>query len=209
MHCLRTTVATFAVAFGAVEIAGGQAPANDCADPYWQHSLRCVVAAGEVPQPVPAAPSLPGQIKEYTRVDLESDRDVRCLDGTRPVLYMNPAVGGASDHRILSFTGSGSCAEEQASTVVADLDSRSELAQGEDPSGPPPSVYFWMPDCGAHAGSYSNESFFDVELQGTSSWTMRALLEDFVQAPSTGAADAEIDGFGGRSSICSPLVFAD
>lgn len=83
--------------------------ANDCSDPYWQDSLRCAALDPAEPQPVPAPPGSPGQIGEYTRVDLESDWSVRCLDGTRPILYVDPAVGGPSDRWLITFTGGGSC----------------------------------------------------------------------------------------------------
>jgi len=109
---VRAILAALAVVLCAAGSARAQPPANDCADPHWQDSLRCVVAGGEVPPPATTPPAVPAQIKEYTRVDLGSDSGARCLDGTRPVVYIDPAVGGASDRWILSFTGGGSCAAE-------------------------------------------------------------------------------------------------
>src|SRR4030095_15717234 len=107
-------------------------PANSCADPYWQDTLRCrsiaLTAPGTAPQPnLNDAPASPGGIKEYTRVFL-GDLGTRCLDGTRPLLYVSPAIctepagcpqpgGGTapygqptrSDRWVVSVTGGGSC----------------------------------------------------------------------------------------------------
>jgi hypothetical protein len=84
------------------------APANLCSDPYWADSLRCAAFPGQVPQPVPPAPRAGSEVKEFTRVEL-ADLDVRCLDGTRPLIYVDPAAGGPSNRWLFTFTGGGSC----------------------------------------------------------------------------------------------------
>jgi len=89
-------------------------PANDCSDPYWQDSLRCLSSPGTLPQPVPDPPSNPAQIKEYTRFPLLSNFGIRCADGTRPVLYIDPAVSGPSNDWLISFTGGASCRAEDS-----------------------------------------------------------------------------------------------
>ncbi|MEO7795154.1 MAG: pectin acetylesterase-family hydrolase [Thermoanaerobaculia bacterium] len=101
-----------AVLLVSLAISGGafaQPITNDCADPYWVHSLRCAALHPVEPQPVPAPPASPAQVKEYTRVNLDSDWEVRCLDGTRPILYVDPAVGGPSNRWLFSMSGGGSC----------------------------------------------------------------------------------------------------
>lgn len=113
-----------------------QAPApgipNDCGHPYWKETLRCqalaVLPGTDLPQPnLDDRPANAGQLKEYTRVFLR-DRNVRCLDGTRPVLYVAPgrcaSPGGCpqedgtvapygapihSDDWLITFTGGGAC----------------------------------------------------------------------------------------------------
>lgn len=87
-------------------------PTNDCTDPYWQDSLRCLSSPGTLPQPVPDPPATPNQIKEYTRFPLASDFGVRCVDGTRPLLYVDPAVGGPSNDWLITFTGGAICRAE-------------------------------------------------------------------------------------------------
>jgi len=89
-------------------------PANDCGDPYWQASLRCLLSPGSVPQPVPPPPADPSQIKEYTQFHLLSDFGVRCVDGTRPVLYVDPAASGPSNDWLITFTGGAICRAEDS-----------------------------------------------------------------------------------------------
>ncbi len=84
-------------------------PINDCADAYWRESLRCLFRPVSEPQPDPSPPSTVGEIKEYTQFPL-SDPQIRCADGTRPVLYVDPAVGGPSNDWLITFTGGASCA---------------------------------------------------------------------------------------------------
>jgi hypothetical protein len=85
--------------------------ANSCADPYWQDTLRCRLQPASVPQPAPAPPPTPAQLRKYTRVEL-ADPSVRCVDGTRPIIYVDPAVGGPSNDWIVSTTGGGYCSAE-------------------------------------------------------------------------------------------------
>lgn len=99
----------------AVAPAHAQQPANSCSDPYWQNSLRCKVLGllqpnpMPPPQPVPAPPANVGEIRAYTRVDLP-DLDIRCVDGTRPILYIDKAVGPPSNRWLISTTGGEYCA---------------------------------------------------------------------------------------------------
>lgn len=107
-------------------------PPNDCRHPYWSETLRCraLEGAGSVQAPQPNGESRPddvGDLKEYTRVFF-GEPTLRCLDGTRPVMYLAPAVctspagcpqaRGAvasfgapieSDDWLVSFTGGGAC----------------------------------------------------------------------------------------------------
>lgn len=48
--------------------------------------------------------------------------------------------------------------------MLAGLQARSELATGDDPGGPAPTCFLWMPDCGAHEGAYDDQHFFDVTV---------------------------------------------
>jgi hypothetical protein len=105
---MRSAVRFTAVFLLAAPLAA-QPGANSCLDPYWQTSLRCVAVNPPEPQPMPAPPATANDVKEYTRFDLESNWNLRCVDGTRPILYIDPAVGGPSDRWLFSLTGGGSC----------------------------------------------------------------------------------------------------
>ncbi len=107
-------------------------PPNDCAHPYWSSTLRCKDLALTDPSapPQPNAGERPdgvSDLKQYTRVFI-GNPTLRCVDGTRPVLYVAPAVctnpggcpqpGGsmsppgapiASNDWLISFTGGGAC----------------------------------------------------------------------------------------------------
>ena len=91
--------------------------ANSCSDPYWANTLRCEWLAFEPPpqpqppQPVPQPPANVGEIKAYTRVEL-TNPSVRCVDGTRPILYVDRAVGAPSNRWLISTTGGEYCAAE-------------------------------------------------------------------------------------------------
>jgi hypothetical protein len=97
-------------------------PANSCADPYWKTTLRCALFPNEVPQPNLDDKPL-GTNPAYTRVWIENE-DVRCTDGTRPLLYVDKAIctnangcGNGirrgdpieSNRWIFSMTGGDSC----------------------------------------------------------------------------------------------------
>lgn len=97
---------------------------NSCADPYWSATLRCQFFPAQVPQPVPAAPQLPGDLRDYTRVELNDDPAVRCADGTRPIVYVDPAQGGPSNRWLISLTGGGSCSAQ-------DLDQNGSFESGQ------------------------------------------------------------------------------
>jgi hypothetical protein len=87
-----------------------QPASNDCLDPYWQDTLRCRAFPTEPPQRnFGTGPSSVADIKHFTRVFLNNDFGVRCLDGTRPVIYIDKAVGAPSKKWIFSVPGGGSC----------------------------------------------------------------------------------------------------
>lgn len=97
---------------------------NSCTDPYWSSTLRCVAHPLDIPQPAPPVPTLPAQLREFTRVTLNADLAVRCLDGTRPVIYVDPAEGGTSTRWLISVTGGGACNAE-------DLDQNGSFESGD------------------------------------------------------------------------------
>ena len=84
---------------------------NNCADPYWANTLRCKAFPGAVAVPQPNVGTSPsaGQIHAFTRVFL-TDPTIRCADGTIPILYVDKAVGAASNNWIISVVGGGSVA---------------------------------------------------------------------------------------------------
>jgi hypothetical protein len=106
------------------------APANSCSDPYWQNTLRCQMLAVlnpmpmPPPQPVPNPPATVNQIRDFTRVDLP-DLDVRCVDGTRPILFIDKAVGAPSNRWIITMTGGEFCAAQ-------DLDQNGSHESGQE-----------------------------------------------------------------------------
>lgn len=92
------------------DMAMAQVPGNNCAAPYWQDTLRCKAFPGQQPQPnFGVSPTAVADIKDFTRVFLNDNPAVRCLDGTRPLLYIDKAVGAPSNKWIFSMTGGGSC----------------------------------------------------------------------------------------------------
>lgn len=104
---------------------------NSCSDPYWNNTLRCKALTYlfptpplPAPQPVPEPPTSVGDIKAYTRVDLD-DPSIRCLDGTRPIIYVDRAVGDPSNRWLISMTGGGACA-------ARDADGNGSLEDGQD-----------------------------------------------------------------------------
>jgi hypothetical protein len=92
------------------DVALAQVPSNDCTDPYWQDTLRCAVSPTDPPQAnLKTRPQNPSEVKDYTRVFLNNNPAVRCVDGTRPLMYVDKAVGAPSNKWIFSMTGGGSC----------------------------------------------------------------------------------------------------
>lgn len=82
---------------------------NSCVDPYWANTLRCLVFQPAVPQPTPPPPATVADLRAFTRVDL-IDPTIRCVDGTRPILYVDPAVGAPSNRWVITMTGGEHCA---------------------------------------------------------------------------------------------------
>lgn len=78
-----------------------------------------------VPQPTPAPPAVPADVKEYTRVDFPFLPGLRCSDGTRPILYIDPAVDGPSDRWLITVPGGGTC-------FAHDLDNNGTFESGQD-----------------------------------------------------------------------------
>lgn len=116
MRALPILVAALCLAVPAL------AQVNDCTDPYWADTLRCKAFPGEVPQPNLA--DVPTSIQPFTRVFLDADPDIRCADGTTPVMYVDRALDATSNKWIFSVTGGGSDAP-----VDSDLDGDYDDAQ--------------------------------------------------------------------------------
>ena len=125
------------------------APANSCVDPYWKDTLRCALFPNEVPQPnldeVPRGQVVPA----FTRVFLDDNPDVRCTDGTMPLIYVDKAVctnvngcgdgiqrGEAieSNRWIFSMTGGDSCFGERCAFFYVQPDERGFM--GSSTKGP-------------------------------------------------------------------------
>jgi hypothetical protein len=126
-------------------------PANSCNDPYWKDTLRCVFFPNEIPQPnlheVPRVAQ--GQpLPRFTRVFLENP-DVRCTDGTRPLMYVDKAVctnaggcgGGVqrgdaieSNRWIFTMSGGDSCNGARCAFFYAQGDERGFM--GSSTKGP-------------------------------------------------------------------------
>ncbi len=105
-----TLALTLALSLGVPNMMMAQPASNDCTDPYWQDTLRCQAFPTEPPQRnFGTSPTNIADIKAFTRVFLNNDFAVRCLDGTRPVIYVDKAVGGPSHKWIFSMQGGGSC----------------------------------------------------------------------------------------------------
>jgi hypothetical protein len=68
------------------------------------------------PQPVQPPPATVGEIKSYTRVELTNPL-VRCVDGTRPIIYVDRAVGPPSNRWLISTTGGEFCAAQDIDQV--------------------------------------------------------------------------------------------
>jgi len=100
------------------------AQTNSCSDPYWATTLRCQLVPAAPPQPQPAPPANVAQIKPYTRVNLPFDPNLRCLDGTRPIFYVDKAVGAPSNKWLITMGGGDYCA-------ARDLDGNGSYESGD------------------------------------------------------------------------------
>jgi Pectinacetylesterase len=145
MRCISRLAALLLVA----ATAAAQ-PENSCADPYWRDTLRCAFFPNEVPQAnlfeVPRIAS--GQrVPAYTRVFLDDNPDVRCTDGTMPLIYVDKAVcteaNGCGDgvrrgdpidssRWIFSMTGGDSCNGERCAFFYAQADERGAMGSSGD-----------------------------------------------------------------------------
>lgn len=107
-------------------------PPNDCNHKFWSETLRCkaleIAGLSDLPQPnADDRPTSVAGLRKYTRVFMANNK-LRCVDGTRPPLYVAPAVctttGGClltdgrevdygnpvnSDNWLITFTGGGAC----------------------------------------------------------------------------------------------------
>ncbi len=97
------------IPFGLAATLHAQPYPNVCTDDYWSNTLRCKTFPLQVPQlnwgSVPTAAS---QVKTHTRVFLTDETDVRCLDGTFPVIYVDKAVTtNPSNKWVITLTGGG------------------------------------------------------------------------------------------------------
>jgi len=122
------------------------APSNSCSDPYWKDTLRCVSFPNETPQAnlgdVPPVP------QPFTRVWLDDDPNVRCADGTTPVLYVDKAVctnpngcgNGVrigepieSNRWIFTVSGGDSCSGDRCAYFYAQPDERIFMSSAAKP----------------------------------------------------------------------------
>jgi hypothetical protein len=146
-------VSTTRVALAALismTLAASAQPANDCNDPYWKDTLRCALFRNELPQPnLDDVPDVPRgrEVPPFTRVFLENP-DVRCTDGTRPLLYVdkavctNPSGCGAGIERgdpiesnlwLFSMSGGDSCNGERCAFFYAQPDERNFMSSATKP----------------------------------------------------------------------------
>jgi hypothetical protein len=102
------------------------------------------------PQPEPPPPENVGALKDYTRVALPLDPDVRCLDGTRPVLYVDRAVGPPSNKWLISFTGGPWCAAK-------DLDHNGSFESGQE------CLDYYVASAGALMGTATTAAMSNLE----------------------------------------------
>lgn len=134
---------------------------NACSDPYWTHTLRCQVQPTATPQPVPSPPATVAQIKAYTRVDLPFDPNVRCLDGTRPIIYVDKAIGPPSNKWLIQMGGGSYCAAQ-------DLDDDDIYESGQE------CLDFYVERAGGMMGTANEPAMSNVEdADGTGNGIMK------------------------------------
>jgi Pectinacetylesterase len=125
-------------------------PTNSCADPYWKDTMRCVLFPNELPQPnLGSVPELGNaqSVPAFTRVFLGND-DIRCTDGTRPLIYVDKAVctdgngcaGGVkrgepieSNRWVFTMSGGGSCTGELCALFYAEPGERGFMGSSTKP----------------------------------------------------------------------------
>ena len=136
------------LALGLAAAASAAQPANSCLDSYWKDTLRCKVFPSELPQPNlgDVAPGS-GAVPKFTRVWLDANPGVRCVDGTIPLMYVDKAIctrpGGcgaapygeamASNLWMFTMPGGGSCFGEYCALAYADPAERGELGSATKP----------------------------------------------------------------------------
>jgi hypothetical protein len=115
--------------------------ANSCTDPYWKDTLRCAFFPAQPPQPNIETPATVEDVLPFTRVFFD-DPDLRCVDGTRPLMYIDKAVctepGGCdkgvrygqpvdSNRWMFTMPGGGGCHAESCGAIYADPAERGEM----------------------------------------------------------------------------------
>ncbi len=110
-------------------------------DPLWQDTLRCQFypTASQTPPPPPAQPTI-DNLGAFTRVDLPdvnaSNELLRCVDGTRPIIYVAEAAGQVpSNDWLITFQGGGSCQNGQACLdAYTNASEESEMGSANQPA---------------------------------------------------------------------------
>lgn len=108
------------------------------ADPFWQDTLRCKFFPNDTPPQPPTPPADIGDIKAFTRVDLDGiwpNDGLRCVDGTVPIIYVDEAVNGPSNNWVITMQGGGSCSGAQAClNAYIDPSEIAEMSSAFDPA---------------------------------------------------------------------------
>ena len=118
----RRAAVTCAAALGLSAITS-TAAANRCTNPatHWPDTLYCQVQGAvprTAPPALPATPATPAELKDFWLYFLpqsysEQGDPVRCLDGTRPAIWVDKATDGTTDIEsnrwLITFRGGGSC----------------------------------------------------------------------------------------------------
>lgn len=119
---------------------------NSCSDPYWKDTLRCTLFPNEAPQAnLGDVPDVP---QPFTRVWLDDDPNVRCTDGTMPLMYVDKAVctnangcGNGirrgepieSNKWIFTVSGGDSCSGERCAFFYSQPDDRIFMSSAAKP----------------------------------------------------------------------------